>query len=92
MASKSKRYKKFYSTKYIIGYMIFLTGAWVLYFLYRDDMVNDESNTSLVIRGILYGIFTAVIMAIGIKMTLNVRKNVSKKKREKKRQARNGWD
>jgi len=81
MASRGKRYKKYYSTKYAIGYFIFFTAMWVLYFLYKDDMVGELSTTGMIFRGLLYSILTTGLFLVVVKFLLSQRRLFSRKRR-----------
>lgn len=92
MGSTSKRYKKYYSRKFAIGYAIFFTAAWVLYFLYEDDMIGEQSTFAMIFSSLLYGILSAVFVIILIKLLLGIKKSSSRKRRSKKSEAASDWN
>jgi uncharacterized membrane protein YvlD (DUF360 family) len=84
MSSRSSRFKKFYSKKYIIVYYFFSVAVAVLYLLHKDDMQNEISNIKLIFTALWYGIIITILFTLCIRTLVYLYKKSRSQKRRKK--------
>ena len=79
--SRSKKFKKYYSTKYIFIYYIFSVAACMLYLLDKDDNVKGISNSELILKSLLYGIIVCAAFTLFIRIVISLYKSATRKKK-----------